>query len=39
VEVAADAIRSLQDSDGQRVLGEFVAAGGTLTSVHDLLAA
>ena len=37
VEIVTDAIRSLNESDGERVLNEFKAAGGALTTSAALL--
>ncbi len=37
VEIVTDAIRSLNESDGARVLREFTAAGGALTTSAALL--
>lgn len=37
VEIVTDAIRSLNESDGARVLHEFTAAGGALTTSAALL--
>jgi nicotinamidase/pyrazinamidase len=37
VEIVTDAIRSLNESEGERVLSEFTAAGGVLTTSTALL--
>lgn len=37
VEIVTDAIRSLNESDGERVLNDFTAAGGVLTTSAALL--
>ena len=37
VEIVTDGIRSLSESDAQRVLNDFTAAGGTLTTTAALL--
>lgn len=37
VEIVTDGIRSLNESDSQRVLNDFTAAGGTLTTAAALL--